>query len=226
VAYSVAVCMGRPPKNFISTGQRFGRLVAIDPTVRLAPTPTASYGVRAVICRCDCGVVTAPIRYGSLLRGDTSSCGCFRSEFARRKRPDLKAWADSEENRAHLAALHAAQTTHGLSKHSLYKTHHGMMSRCYRADLRAYPAYGGRGIRVHEPWHDVRVFIVWVEQNLGPRPEGCSLDRKDNDGNYEPGNVRWADDSTQQFNRRKVSVLQARIALLQGELDSLRGGDA
>ena len=100
------------------------------------------------------------------------------------------------------------------------------MRRCYCADVTAYPSYGGRGIRVYGPWHDVRVFIAWVEENLGPRPEGCTLDRKDNDGDYEPGNVQWADAPTQQSNRRKVVDLQARIALLQRELELLGGGDA
>jgi hypothetical protein len=219
--------MGRPPKHTISKGQRFGRLVVSDPDARLAPTRGAPYGTRAAVCLCDCGTVTGPIRYGSLIRGDTTSCGCLMREQLREQAPArFAAHLRSEANLTHLAELHRRQTTHGLARHPLYKTHCGMMARCYQTDHRAYPSYGGRGIRVYEPWHDVRVFIAWAEENLGPRPEGCSLDRKDNDGNYEPGNVRWADPPTQQSNRRKVTALQDRIALLQRELDLLKGGEA
>lgn len=132
----------------------------------------------------------------------------------------------SAENMSHLAELHRKQTTHGLARHPLYKTHHGMMRRCYHPDQEGFDSYGGRGIRVHKSWHDVRVFIAWVEENLGPRPAGCTLDRVDNDGDYEPGNVQWADAPAQQSNRRKVTALQERIASLQRELDLLRGGEA
>jgi hypothetical protein len=136
------------------------------------------------------------------------------------------AYARSDRNLDHLAQLHKRQTTHGLAKHPLYKAYRGMMARCHRADHPAYASYGGRGIQVYGPWHDVREFIGWVEEHLGPRPVGQTLDRIDNDGSYEPGNVRWADASVQQSNRRSVTVLQERIASLRRELDQLRGGEA
>ena len=55
---------------------------------------------------------------------------------------------------------------------------------------------------VYEPWHDPRVFITWIEANLGPRPERMTLDRVNVNGNYEPGNVRWATWAQQRANRR------------------------
>jgi hypothetical protein len=56
------------------------------------------------------------------------------------------------------------------------------------------------------PWrHDAGAFIAYIEQNLGPRPGGMSLDRRNNDGNYEPGNLRWATASEQVRNSRRFS---------------------
>jgi hypothetical protein len=66
-----------------------------------------------------------------------------------------------------------------------------------------YRYYGGRGITMYAPWvNDSTAFINWVESNLGPRPQGHTLDRIDNDGNYEPGNLRSATRAVQLRNRR------------------------
>lgn len=91
---------------------------------------------------------------------------------------------------------------HGLSKHPLFGTHYQMMRRCYNEKHPQYADYGGRGIRVYEPWHSVEIYIAWVEQELGPKQVGFTMDRIDNDGNYEPGNLRWAGRSTQNANQR------------------------
>ena len=77
-----------------------------------------------------------------------------------------------------------------------------MLNRCENPDSRSYGNYGGRGISVYPDWHDVTAGVAWIDAKLGPRPEGCSLDRIDNDGNYEPGNVRWATALQQAGNRR------------------------
>lgn len=78
-----------------------------------------------------------------------------------------------------------------------------MLHRCENPSNKRYAKYGGRGIKVCDRWHDVRLFLGDIERDLGPRPKGMTLDRIDNDGNYEPGNVQWASDAQQRRNQGK-----------------------
>lgn len=94
----------------------------------------------------------------------------------------------------------------GHAKSPEYRTWHGMKQRCLNPNSPAYKHYGGRGITVSPAWRDS--FEAFY-QHVGPRPEGTSIDRIDNDGNYEPGNVRWADRITQANNRRPRAVMVA-----------------
>jgi len=79
-----------------------------------------------------------------------------------------------------------------------------MKDRCLNSKSRCYPDYGGRGIAVHNEWvNDAGAFASYVLAELGHRPSpDYTFDRINNDGNYEPGNVRWADAITQANNRR------------------------
>jgi hypothetical protein len=93
---------------------------------------------------------------------------------------------------------------HGIGyedyRYRLWKTIKGKTLRPTHHDF-AY--YGGRGITMHEPWiKDFTAFAAYLDANLGPRPEGTTLDRINNEGNYEPGNLRWATRSQQALNRR------------------------
>lgn len=74
----------------------------------------------------------------------------------------------------------------------LYNTWRGMIRRCEDPRARGYMYYGDKGIRVCPEWHDFEAFKAWIMANLGPRPGGCTLDRLNGWGHYEPDNVRWA----------------------------------
>lgn len=94
-----------------------------------------------------------------------------------------------------------ANCKHGLHAHPLYDTWKTMVRRCTNPADPKWQRYGGRGIGVYEPWLDLAMFIADIEGSLGERPAGCTLDRKDNDGHYEPGNVRWSTALEQAANR-------------------------
>lgn len=135
---------------------------------------------RAWRCRCSCGRERI-VRANNLRSGGSKSCGsCEKSDHPRRKRPR---W-------------HSARPE--------YRAWRSMINRCTRTSQKDYPAYGGRGIRVCDRW--MHSFAAFME-DMGERPDGMSLDRIDNDGNYEPHNCRWATAEQQMNNRRANHVL-------------------
>lgn len=91
----------------------------------------------------------------------------------------------------------------GKRSHPLYTAYHGMLHRCRNPNDRFFDYYGGRGITVCQRWADD--FWAFVE-DMGERPDGTTLDRIDNDGDYEPGNCRWATPEVQRINRRPRAV--------------------
>lgn len=121
--------------------------------------------------------------------------------------------------------------THGRPKHGMsgtaeYRAWKAMKERCLKPNNPRYADYGGRGITIHPDW--VASFEAFFSV-VGRRPDGTSLDRIDNEGNYEPGNVRWATASQQANNKRRIvanstaAELQAEIAALRAELERVRG---
>lgn len=142
-------------------------------------------------CLCDCGAERLTVQK-DLLSGHTKSCGCTRIE-----------------------KLRQTQLKHGMYNSSEYGIWKEMRRRCYNPRSVGYPSYGGRGIVVCGRWkNDFSAFY----EDLGPRPSlKHSIDRIDNDGNYEPSNVRWATKEMQDNNRQETILVS-----FDGETRSLK----
>jgi hypothetical protein len=129
-------------------------------------------------CRCVCGVERR-VSLPNLRSGHVRSCGCL-----------------SRESRATRSTIHGHARVGARTRE--YSSWHSMVSRCTNPNIEPYAKYGARGIKVCARWLDFVNFLA----DMGERPPNTSLDRIDNDGNYEPGNCRWATASEQMKNRR------------------------
>lgn len=165
------------PKRALNlTGQRLGRLVAL--------VPTRYQNKIAWECLCDCGNLTV-ILTDSLRSNCTHSCGCLNKELL------------SERNTTQ-------RTAHGLTKHPLFIVWHAINLRCGNPKNTSYNNYGGRGITIYPEWrHDFQAFYDYVIKLPNCGKKGYSLDRIDNDGNYEPGNLKYSTLKEQHRNTRR-----------------------
>jgi|SRR5215475_3862085 len=157
---------------------KYGRLTLTTETER------HRNGKLLIVCRCDCGNRVSA-RLGDIKRGFVVSCGCARLE--------------------RVLANNEARVKHGAtrSNSSLWPTYHSwhmMQHRCLNPKFSRYKDWGGRGITICKRWLTFENFL----EDMGPRPSRKhSIDRIDNDGNYEPSNCKWALPHEQRHNRRR-----------------------
>jgi len=164
------------------TGQRFGRLVAIKYNIR--PSGKSCQPKTFWICQCDCGNVKE-VSSTNLLTGNTSSCGCYASEYSKK-----------------------INTKHGLSKTRFYNIWSSMISRVKNKNHKYHDNYGGRGINIDSNWSKFENFmndmydsylkhvIIYGELNT-------TIDRIDNEGNYSLNNCKWSTRFEQSMNTRR-----------------------
>ena len=133
------------------------------------------------ICKCDCGN-TKTVLTTNLTKGKTSSCGCLHNEL-----------------------LTIRNTTHNMRKTSLYEVWKSIKQRCFNPKSKGYVNYGGRGIIMCEIWkNNFESFYQWSISN--GYKKGLTIDRIDNNGNYEPSNCRWVDRFIQNNNTRQAKL--------------------
>lgn len=133
-------------------------------------------------CKCDCGNEFTTTRQ-NLIQGATKSCGCYNKELS---------------------------TKHGMYGTKIYRTWSALKSRCTNSNNHQYKNYGGRGISLFEDWFEFDSFYQWAINN--GYDDSLSIDRIDNDGNYEPSNCHWTDMKEQSNNRRTN-----RLVTINGE---------
>ncbi len=168
------------PAKFVNlVGREFNRLRVLE----FAGRNDRNQALWKVQCSCDGKILTVLGYNLSSKNKNTESCGCLRREATARR--SLKHGA--RRNRA---------KTHE------YKVWETLIQRCTNPNDEGFKNYGGRGIGVYPPWLKFENFLAYLISTIGLCPPGLTIDRKDNDENYEPGNIKWSTRKEQANNRR------------------------
>ena len=130
-------------------------------------------------CRCDCGNEVV-VKRDALISGDTQSCGCL-----------------------HVERAHNLNLTHGMTGTKVHRAWKSMKTRCFNSNFKYYANYGGRGITIYPAWINFQAFYDYVSKLPHFNEGGYSFDRIDNNGNYEPCNLRWSSRQVQNSNTRQ-----------------------
>lgn len=173
-------------KNRIDlTGQKFGKLLIVSFSDKRGKHLYWNY-------ICDCGK-KGKMATTALLDRERKSCGCTIQE--------------------HYATLKGKPKSHGQTINGVwtdtYRIYRAVIARCENPNVVAYPDYGGRGIKICDRWRngeDGKTGFICFKEDMGERPPKLSLDRINNEGNYEPENCRWATAKTQGRNTRSVKL--------------------
>lgn len=177
------------PSSEMPIGKKYNRLTILEelpPHCRIDKLGKIKK-MRMVKCVCDCGNIVIA-RWSALINGTTKSCSCLRNENAK-------------------ISQKKTFTTHGLTKHPLHRRWDNIKTRCYNEKSKSYKDYGGRGITICSEWlNDFMAFYNWALSNGWKR--GLTIERKNNDGNYEPSNCIWIAKSEQSRNRRSNRWLE------------------
>lgn len=222
-------------------GQQFGKLSVIE--------RGESKGYRTYwVCKCDCGNISS-VRGSHLVRGAVKSCGkCLLDiigetyghftvvSYAEKRHNKDNYWyircscGEVKKIRQDLllkgdlprcGCREKVRAPKRYSAHPLLRIWLGMKSRCYDAGNKRYRNYGGRGITVCDRWLDS--FDSFVE-DMGERPSGYTLDRINNDGNYEPSNCRWVTKLVNNRNKsNNIYMVFMGIRFCLAELAALMG---
>lgn len=180
-------------KKFTCTiGERFGHLVvASEPFIWIVKW----YQPVCHTCICDCGVKT-DVLVMRLRSRDTRSCGCVYKRIR------------SQNGKATIHIAQQKNTKHGYTKGGRkpeYRVWQGIKERCLKPEHKSYKDYGGRGIKICERWMKFENFIA----DMGDRPSNFySIERRDNDGDYEPGNCCWVQKRQQARNSRNNHIVE------------------